>query len=752
MKKQKLLFFLLLTLLIADKACALTITKQIGWLETAYVTWEPVANANSYNVYYSGEEISNKKIDTQLIRQYPDHFRADVLGLKAGTYTITVKAVNSEGTEFDSATSSSITVKAHDRSGFAFFGNRVPGVYKADGTLKANAVVLYITQNTKDNVSFEVVTSSKGAKTVCNNFQAILDGFKKGYDTRPLILRLIGQIKDPAYMLNGDIVIENNNNASSHITIEGVGDDAVADGWGIRIKNASNIEIRNLGTMNCNSGEGDNIGLQQDNDHIWVHNCDFFYGHAGSDSDQAKGDGALDCKGSTYVTFSYNHFWDSGKCNLLGLSEGASNDLLITYHHNWYDHSDSRHPRVRFYSAHVYNNYYDGNSKYGVGATEGSSVFVENNYFRNCKKPMMISMQGTDVYGSSANDYKNAPTFSKENGGMIKAYNNHIEGASRYVSYGAANGGYQNTTIDFDSYEVTDRNATIPNTIKTVYGNNVYNNFDTNSSIMYSYIVDSPEDAKTNVMQYAGRVESGDFEWTFNNSVDDASYDLNTALKSAITNYKSSLVAIQGEASTGGEEPGGEEPGDPDPLNPTGDSVIHNFTIDNKTSSFFNIAGNMNSTDGNVSYNGLTLTKRLKIESSTEITFTTDKEMVLTLVFDSDFAKKVNIDGVSYSATAGILTMTIPAGAHSIKKGDTTNLFYIALVSKVATNIDSIEHTSVYFSNGIIYNSENTAIQVYDMTGRIIISGNTNIDMTHYTKGIYMIRIVNNNKIIKLRW
>ncbi|WP_343696330.1 hypothetical protein [Flavobacterium sp.] len=123
------------------------------------------------------------------------------------------------------------------------------------------------------------------------------------------------------------------------------------------------------------AAEGDNIGLQQDNDYVWVHNCDLFYGDAGSDADQIKGDGALDCKNSTYITFSYNHFWDNGKASLLGLSEGTTSGLYITYHHNWFDHSDSRHPRVRYYSAHIYNNYYDGNSKYGAGSTLGSSVF-----------------------------------------------------------------------------------------------------------------------------------------------------------------------------------------------------------------------------------------------------------------------------------------------------------------------------------------------------------------------------------------
>ncbi len=44
-------------------------------------------------------------------------------------------------------------------------------------------------------------------------------------------------------MSKGDIVIENKNNEDGYITMEGVGDDAVADGWGIRVKNATNVEI-----------------------------------------------------------------------------------------------------------------------------------------------------------------------------------------------------------------------------------------------------------------------------------------------------------------------------------------------------------------------------------------------------------------------------------------------------------------------------------------------------------------------------
>ena len=83
---------------------------------------------------------------------------------------------------------------------------------------------------------------------------------------------------------------------------------------------------------------------------------DFFYGGTGSASDQAKGDGTVDIKGkSSEITVSYNHFWDSGKSSLGGM-KSETTSCKLTYHHNWFDHSDSRHPRIRTMSFHIYNN------------------------------------------------------------------------------------------------------------------------------------------------------------------------------------------------------------------------------------------------------------------------------------------------------------------------------------------------------------------------------------------------------------
>jgi len=832
-------------LLASVSASAQTVNfiESAGWLESAYIKWHPVEGAESYNVYYSGAGVTDKKIDTQLIRSYGTYYRADVLGLKAGAYTVKVAPVIA-GVEGTGTVTGSLTVQAQDRSGFAFEGGRVPGAYKADGTPKDGAVVLYITQNTKNTISTTITGASANP---CIGLQNILYGIKKGKDTRPFIIRLIGTITDMEVMEGGDITIENAQNAASYLTLEGVGSDAVINGMGVRLKSATNIEVRNLGSMNCNSTAGDDFGLQQDNDHIWLHNCDMFYGDAGSDADQVKGDGALDNKNSTYITFSYNHFWDNGKASLLGLSEDAVTGLYITYHHNWFDHSDSRHPRVRYYSAHVYNNYYDGNAKYGIGSTLGSSVFAEGNYFRNCKRPMMTSLQGTDIW-DEANQVNNANTigtFSGEDGGTIKAFNNTFEYTTttlRFVAYGdpAANynmGGKISSVIDFDAYVPTTRGELVPATVKSKSGANTYNNFDTDASLYVKNLsIDEPAIAKVNVMKYAGRVEGGDLKFTFNNAVDDAAYLVNTTIKTALTNYSSTLVSVQGETTTSGSSQtltsttnnnqtvvsgaavstiiftwGGDATdatvsglptsgisfvkdaiaktititgtptanvfytittsgtaGIPVTLSgtitvgtvvepPAGD-MIHNFTVSGKTSTFYTITGNMNSTNGSVSYAGLTLTSRLKIESSTSITFTTTQTGALTLLFDATFSGTIKVDNTSYAVIAGVVTVSIPAGSHTITKGDTTNLFYINLAYST-TGIQNAETANIILYPNPVKNIlsissgvEVNKVEIYSMAGVLVKRSETDsrtIDMSNLSYGSYLVKVFTEKAIIK---
>lgn len=523
---------------IVEAGSSVSVIESKGYEEAAYAIWAPVDGADGYNVYCDGVQL-----DSMLIRQYKNgSFRADAVGIKAGNHTLKIVPTKSGSEMTSAAAETAVTSAAHDRTGFAFYSDsKALGAYNADGTLKAGAKVLYVTEATKDSVTMDVATDSKGTKTTVTGIQEILNAYKKGYDSTPIAIRIIGTVTDPngVSSMGGDLTIDGGGKGVGAITLEGIGNDAVVSGFGIKVKNMSNCEIRNIGIMLVDSSEGDNITLQQGNDHIWVHNCDMFYGLAGSDADQAKGDGALDCKKSTYVTFSYNHFWDNGKCNLLGLSEGTTEGLFITYHHNWYDHSDSRHPRVRYYSAHVYNNYYDGNAKYGIGSTLGSSVFSENNYFRNCKYPMLTSMQGNDIDPSTGKG-----TFSSEDGGTIKAFGNYMEGQKAFTSY-------KDDNVEFDAYVASSRDEKVPSTVKSKQGSNTYNNFDTDGTL-YSYTPDAAADVPSIVMAKAGRQGGGDFDWTFNNAADDADYAVNQPLMAAIKAYSSQVAAIGSGFTSGG--------------------------------------------------------------------------------------------------------------------------------------------------------------------------------------------------------
>ena len=523
------------------KANPVTILEADGWLESGYVTWQK-ANGMKYNVYVSPASAESwTKLDDELVREYADYGRADALGLPVGSYRFKVVPVsgNEEQTS-DAAVSSLVEVKAYDRHGFAHkqAGETGIGAYNNDGTLKADARVLYVWAENAKTVSLKVKKDKKGTEATYTGLQDIIYGYQKGdangsYDERPLCVRIIGTIRDTDMDSFGSseegLQIKGSKDYQKmHITIEGVGNDATIWGFGFLLRNSASVELRNFGIMLCMD---DCVSIDTKNEMIWIHHLDFFYGKPGSASDQKKGDGTLDIKGNSHwCTFSYNHFYDSGKSSLGGMKSESTTDYN-TYHHNWFDHSDSRHPRIRTMSMHIYNNYFDGNSKYGVGMTYGGSAFVEQNYFRHCKNPMLISKQGTDAKGSG--------TFSGENGGVIKSYGNIVKDAASLVTY-------QQNASSWDCWEATERNDQVPADVVAKAGGTSYNNFDTDASVMYDYTPDAAADIPAIVTgKYgAGRMQHGDFQWTFDNATQDTNDAVIPELKSALENYQSPWVGF----------------------------------------------------------------------------------------------------------------------------------------------------------------------------------------------------------------
>lgn len=540
---------------IDNPAGVIQIIEAKGWQESAYLKWAPFEGASSYNVY-----VDDKKIDAQLVRQYKSYYRADVLGLKEGTYSVKVVPVNADGKEIAGAnTASNLVVKSYNREGFAHFKYAGVGAYNNDGTLKAGAKVLYITAKTAKTVSTTVNT---GKQETITGLQSIIDAYSKGKDTTPIAFRIIGKVNlsdldHISSSAEGLQVKGKGAHSVMNMTFEGVGDDATVYGFGFLLRNTKSVEFRNFAIMHCLD---DAMSLDTNNSHVWIHNMDLFYGKKGSAADQAKGDGTVDIKGdSKYVTVAYNRFWDNGKASMCGM-KSETGENWTTYHHNWFDHSDSRMARVRTMSVHMYNNYYQHCDVYGIGATSGSSIFMESNYFDAVKRPIMSSLQGTDAKGDG--------TFSSEKGGLIKAYGNVFANKPDNFSYIT----YAENNTSFDAYEVSDPSEQVPASVKTLVGGTSYNNFDTDPSLMYAYAADKAEDVPSIVEGFygAGRLNHGDIDFAIPDEtvVTNGHQQPWPALASILDAYTSGVVKVFGEsnatgegASTGGGETGGSTGG-----------------------------------------------------------------------------------------------------------------------------------------------------------------------------------------------
>ena len=675
---------------IDNPAGVIQITEAKGWQESAYLKWAPFEGASSYNVY-----VDDKKIDAQLVRQYASYYRADVLGLKEGTYSVKVVPVNAEGKEIAGAnTASNLVVKSYNREGFAHFKYAGVGAYNNDGTLKAGAKVLYITAKTAKTVSTTVNT---GKQETITGLQSIIDAYSKGKDKTPIAFRIIGKVNlsDLDHISSSAEGLQIKG-AMMNMTFEGVGDDATVYGFGFLLREAESVEFRNFAIMRCLD---DAMSLDTDNSHVWIHNMDLFYGKKGSAADQAKGDGTVDIKGdSKYVTVAYNRFWDNGKASMCGM-KSETGENWITYHHNWFDHSDSRMARVRTMSVHMYNNYYQHNDVYGIGATSGSSIFMESNYFDATKRPIMSSEQGTDAKGDG--------TFSGEKGGLIKAYGNVFANKPANFSYIP----YAENNTSFDAYEVSNPSEQVPTSVKTLVGGTSYDNFDTNPSLMYAYTADKAEDVPSIVEGFygAGRLNHGDIDFVIPDEtvVTNGHQQPWPALASILDAYTSGVVKVFGESnaageggSTGGGETGGSGEGGStggstggtteggSTVTPIEGTVLVTFTDSKPSSSIVTVSGNYATNKGTATIDGTSYSTCVKMESATNISVTVDKKVTMTLYFSSaDTKTNAKIDGKKpaevnavIDSTAKTMTVTLDAGSHTITKQDTCNLFGIKLV------------------------------------------------------------------------
>jgi pectate lyase len=247
----------------------------------------------------------------------------------------------------------------------------------------------------------------------------------------------------------------------SNTTIVGLGDDATLRGIWLDIRrhstaggNPTNIIIRNitfLDTYDCfpqwsptDGAQGnwnaayDSISLR-DGDHIWIdHNRFADVTTADATLPVYFGrlfqvhDGELDITNATdLVTVSWNHFLNHDKVMLIGSSDNAPADvgkLRVTLHHNLWEGTGQRTPRVRYGQVHIYNNLYyiaaNTGFQYAWGVGVQSSIYAEENLFQVADGVTADSLLGR-FNGTSLHEHGNifdspSDTFVAD---LVGAYN-----------------------------------------------------------------------------------------------------------------------------------------------------------------------------------------------------------------------------------------------------------------------------------------------------------------------------------------
>lgn len=197
----------------------------------------------------------------------------------------------------------------------------------------------------------------------------------------------------------------------SNTTLVGVGRDARIVRGMLLLEKVENVIVRNIAFEDAYdhfpkwdpkdnadgewNSEYDNLSLRGASN-VWVDHCTFSDGDRPDHTARvALGrpmqhhDGLLDVTHqSNHVTVSWNHFKDHDKTSLVGGSDSNKADdgrLKVTFHHNLWERTRERAPRVRYGEVHVYNNLYVAGTAapaaygYSIGVGVSSRVFSENN-------------------------------------------------------------------------------------------------------------------------------------------------------------------------------------------------------------------------------------------------------------------------------------------------------------------------------------------------------------------------------------
>ncbi len=536
----------------ADLPSGVSLLK--GNYESIAVEFSGSAETSTVSYRLHGGSDEWHAIDSQLIRAKGGGVRADIVGISAGVYDVKVN---------DKEMTAGLPVKEYDRSGYAHFNySEGVGAYKNDGTLKDDALVIYVTEENKDTVMEEVAAANsdvnmfkipysgegknwnengdyyaKGIGWWLNNNQYTSSnaGSKKatrpsntysasngstlafGAFTRPIVVRFLGEVTTPEGLTSFANEDEGGNPEDNghmarmkdmkNVTIEGVGDDAKIKGWGFHFIAGTDGSKKGLGksfevrNLTFDEYPEDAIGME---------------GQASSTKITAP----------VERCWIHNNTFLPGRCDnpapkQTDKKEGdGSCDFKRGYYftcsYNYFEYCHKTNLIGSSDSSLQYNLTYHHNIWYQCGSriplTRQANVHFYNNFvfgdpaqsstpYDHISKPALSyvhSLRANCYLFSEANYYEGCKNVSKDTGGAAKAYANTF--------YACSDGGTGTLTL------VDTREQTVSNKCEDPTNSTSYATFDTDPNLFYydeankktDALLDDSIGARVRCVLYAG--------------------------------------------------------------------------------------------------------------------------------------------------------------------------------------------------------------------------------------------------------
>ena len=216
-----------------------------------------------------------------------------------------------------------------------------------------------------------------------------------------------------------------------------MGSNKTIDGRGASVSFYNNgfvVQSRNIifENLNMKGGTNDGIEVTDGGGDVWIDHCSF-----NGWSDEAIGVSRPVAWAYTDVTISWCKFFSQDKAILIGGFAGDPNgpNMRVTLHHNWFNATNQRHPRIRKALVHTYNNYLYNWYNHGMASTDSGQLRVENNIFHAVRNTAAVTTAGSGEPNGFSNAYNNWRVTGSEN--IQENQPNSVFWPPNYYSYTA---------------------------------------------------------------------------------------------------------------------------------------------------------------------------------------------------------------------------------------------------------------------------------------------------------------------------